>query len=67
MTGLIGNVSISPDGRYIATAGNPPRVVLWDVRTFRQVGQPLPIDVQAPERRRALHPTAGSSFPLDAS
>jgi WD40 repeat protein len=25
-----GFVSISPNGRYIATAGEPPRVTIWD-------------------------------------
>jgi WD40 repeat protein len=39
------NVSISPDGRYIATSGFPPSVNIWDSRTFTPVGLPLPIDV----------------------
>jgi WD40 repeat protein len=41
------DVSISPDGRYIATSGKPPRLTVWDTRTFRQVGIPLPLDVNA--------------------
>jgi WD40 repeat protein len=45
--GLVFNVSISPDGRYIAAAGEPLGVSLWDTRTFRQVGEALPLDVNA--------------------
>ncbi len=54
--GTISNVSISPDGRYISTAGNPPRVTLWDARRFRQVGSPLPVDVDAPDAHAGFAP-----------
>jgi WD40 repeat protein len=54
--GSVLNVSISPDGRYIATAGQPPRVDIWDTRTFRQVGIPLPLDVDAPDARARFAP-----------
>jgi WD40 repeat protein len=50
------NVSVSPDGRYISTTGSPPRLTIWDTRTFRQVGTPLPIDVNAPEARGRFAP-----------
>jgi len=50
------NVSISPDGRYIAAAGQPPRLTLWDTRTFRQVAGPLPLDVNAIEARARFAP-----------
>jgi hypothetical protein len=45
-----------PDGRYIATAGQPPRVTIWDTRTFRQVAGPLPLDVNAIEARARFAP-----------
>jgi DNA-binding SARP family transcriptional activator/WD40 repeat protein len=54
--GPVKNVSISPDGRYIATAGQPPRLTLWDTRTFRQVGVPLPLDVNAVDARARFAP-----------
>jgi WD40 repeat protein len=54
--GMIINVSISPDGRYISTAGSPPRVILWDARTFRQAGSPLPLDLEAPDSRARFAP-----------
>ena len=54
--GFVLNVSISPDGRYIATAGDPPRVTIWDTRTFRQVGVPLPLDVNALDSRARFAP-----------
>jgi WD40 repeat protein len=50
------NVSVSPDGRYISTTGSPPRLTIWDTRTFRQVGTPLPIDVNAVEARGRFAP-----------
>jgi WD40 repeat protein len=50
------NVSISPDGRYIATSGSPPRLAVWDTRTFRQVGVPLPLDVNAGDARARFAP-----------
>ena len=62
------NVSISPDGRYIATAGQPPRLTVWDTRTFRQVAGPLPLDVNAVEARARFAPdgrlvvTSGSTL-----
>jgi DNA-binding SARP family transcriptional activator/WD40 repeat protein len=46
--GSVNNVSISPDGRYIAISGNPASLTVWDTRTFRQVGIPLPLDVTVP-------------------
>ena len=45
------NVSVSPDGRYISVSGWPPSVTVWDTRTYRQVGIPLPLDVDAREAR----------------
>jgi len=54
--GPILNVSISPDGRYIATSGEPPRLVVWDTRTFRQVGIALPLDVDARQARARFAP-----------
>jgi WD40 repeat protein len=54
--GPVGNVSISPDGHYIATAGQPPRLTLWDTRTFRQVGVALPLDVNAIEAKARFAP-----------
>ena len=54
--GFVNNVSISPDGRYIATAGEPPRLTLWDTRTFRQVAGPLPLDVNALHARARFAP-----------
>jgi WD40 repeat protein len=53
--GPVHNVSISPDGRYIATAGEPPSLSLWDTRTFRQVGIPLP-DINATDARARFTP-----------
>jgi DNA-binding SARP family transcriptional activator/WD40 repeat protein len=50
------NVSVSPDGRYIATSGRPPRLTVWDTRTFRQVGVPLPLDVNALDARARFAP-----------
>jgi WD40 repeat protein len=49
--GYVANVSISPDGRYIATSGGPPRALIWDSRTFRPVGTPLPLDIGAKDSR----------------
>ena len=54
--GPVINVSISPDGRYIATAGQPPRLTVWDTRTFRQVAVPLPLDVNAIDARARFAP-----------
>jgi WD40 repeat protein len=45
--GPVFNVSISPDGRYIATSGGPASLAVWDTGTFRQVAIPLPLDVTA--------------------
>ena len=50
------NVSISPDGHYIAISGEPPRLTVWDTRTFRQVGVPLPLDVNALDARARFAP-----------
>jgi len=50
------NVSVSPDGSYIAVSGWPPRLTLWDARTFRQVGLPLPIDLDTQEARARFAP-----------
>jgi DNA-binding SARP family transcriptional activator/WD40 repeat protein len=50
------NVSVSPDGRYIATSGQPPRLTVWDTRTFRQIGIPLPLDVNATDARARFAP-----------
>jgi WD40 repeat protein len=54
--GPVINVSISPNGRYIATAGQPPRVTIWDTRTFRQVAGQLPLDVNAIDARARFAP-----------
>jgi DNA-binding SARP family transcriptional activator/WD40 repeat protein len=54
--GPIHNVSISPNGRYIATSGGPPIVTVWDTRTFRRVGIPLPLDVNARDARGRFAP-----------
>ena len=54
--GPVLNVSISPDGRYIATSGQPPRLTVWDTRTFRQVAVPLPLDVNAIDARARFAP-----------
>jgi len=54
--GTVSSVSISPDGRYISTAGSPPRVIVWDARTFRQVGSPLPVEIDAPDSRSSFDP-----------
>jgi WD40 repeat protein len=54
--GQVSNVSIGSDGRYIATAGQPPRLTVWDSRTFRQVAVPLPLDVNAIEARARFAP-----------
>jgi WD40 repeat protein len=54
--GEVFNVSISPDGRYIVTNGDPPRVTIWDTRTFRQVGVSLPLDVNALDTRTRFAP-----------
>ena len=50
------NVSVSPDGTYIAVSGWPARLTLWDTRTFRQVGIPLPVDLGAQEARARFAP-----------
>ena len=54
--GEVFNVSISPDGRYIAASGGPPRLTVWDTRTFRQVGVALPLDVNARDARGRFAP-----------
>ena len=54
--GTVNNVSISPDGRYIAASGQPPRLTVWDSRTFRQVAVPLPLDVNAVDARARFAP-----------
>jgi WD40 repeat protein len=56
----LNNLSISPDGRYIATSGFPPSVNIWDSRTFTPVGLPLPIEVTQGGRARDSAPTVGS-------
>jgi WD40 repeat protein len=70
------NVSISPDSRYIATSSAPPTVTVWDARTFRRVGIPLPLDANAPDARARFAPdsrlivTTGSvlrAFTIDPS
>ena len=50
------NASVSPDGSYISVSGWPPRLTLWDTRTFRQVGIPLPLDLDAQEARARFAP-----------
>jgi WD40 repeat protein len=50
------NVSVSPDGSYISVSGWPARLTLWDTRTFRQVGLPLPVDLGAREARARFGP-----------
>jgi WD40 repeat protein len=54
--GEVFNVSVSPDGRYISVSGYPPRVTVWDTRTFRQVATPLPLDVDARDARARFAP-----------
>ena len=54
--GPVLNVSLSPNGRYISTAGQPPRLTVWDTRTFRQVGGSLPVDVDAVDARARFAP-----------
>jgi len=66
--GSLLNISISPDGHYISTAGAPPRLTIWDTRSFRQVAGPLPLDVNAIEARARFAPdgrlvvTSGSAI-----
>ena len=50
------NVSISPGGAYISVSGFPPSVTVWDTRTFRRVGVPLPLDVDARDARARFAP-----------
>jgi len=47
IAGDVLNVSISPDGRYIAASGHPAMVAVWDSRTLQPVATPLPVDVDA--------------------
>jgi DNA-binding SARP family transcriptional activator/WD40 repeat protein len=54
--GPVLNVSISPNGRYVSTSGQPPRLAVWDTQTFRQVAVPLPLDVNAIEARARFAP-----------
>ena len=54
--GPVLNVSVSPNGRYVATAGQPPRLAVWDTQTFRQVAASLPLDVNAIEARARFAP-----------
>jgi WD40 repeat protein len=54
--GPVLNLSISPNGRYVSTAGQPPRLAVWDTRTYRQVAVPLPLDVDAIEARARFAP-----------
>ena len=50
------NVSVSADGAYISVSGWPPRVTLWDTRTYRRVGIPLPLELDAREARARFGP-----------
>jgi hypothetical protein len=50
------NVSVSPDGSYVSVSGWPPRLTVWDTRTYRQVGLPLPVDIGAPDARARFGP-----------
>ena len=54
--GPVLNVSISPNGRYVSTSGQPPRLAVWDTQTYRQVAVPLPLDVNAIEARARFAP-----------
>jgi WD40 repeat protein len=45
------NVSVSPDGRYLAASGFPAQVTVWETRTFTRVGVPLPVDANAVDAR----------------
>ena len=54
--GEVINVSVSPDGRYVSATGSPPRLTVWDTRTFRQVGTALPLDVNASDARGRFAP-----------
>ena len=54
--GPVLNVSVSPNGRYVATAGQPPRLAVWDTQTYRQVAVSLPLDVNAIEARARFAP-----------
>jgi WD40 repeat protein len=50
------NVSVSPDGKYLAASGFPPQVTVWDTRTFTRVGVPLPVDANATDARARFTP-----------
>lgn len=54
--GVVYNVSVSPDGRYLAASGSPPGVTVWDTSTFTQVGTALPIDLYVPDARARFGP-----------
>ena len=40
--GLVLDVQFSPDGDLVATSSTDSTLALWDVRTRRQIGTPLP-------------------------
>ena len=68
--GLVYNVSVSPDGRYVVTGGAPGQVRIWDTTTFREVGPTLPGPVDAGVARVRFTPDGSlvSVFtPLDGS
>jgi WD40 repeat protein len=54
--GQVYNVSVSPDGQYVSATGSISVVRIWDTRTFREVGTPLPLDVGAPDARARFAP-----------
>ena len=49
-------MSVSPDGRYVATSGAPGQVKLWDTSTFREVGPDLPSPQGAATARARFAP-----------
>jgi DNA-binding SARP family transcriptional activator/WD40 repeat protein len=54
--GIVNNVNVSPDGRYVVTGGAPGQVRLWDTAAFRQVGPDLPAPIDAGTARVRFTP-----------
>jgi WD40 repeat protein len=49
--GYVANVSAAPGGGWFSASGGPPEVTVWDARSFRQSGTPLPLDLQSRDAR----------------